>query len=478
MIELTLTQIAAAVDGTLVLAPSDTQDTVVRGASQTDSREVREGEIFFARRGEGTDGHLFASGAVRAGAALIVVERELTREELETDATEREVSQIVVNDATDALGMLARESIHRLRETARLTIVGITGSNGKTTTKNLVAMMASSLGSTVASEKSYNNEVGGPLTMLRADADTDTLVVEMGASAEGEIARLTSMAKPHIGVVLSVGLAHAGEFGGIEATFRTKSEMVQSLDSDGIAVLNRDDPRVFAMTELTEARVRTFGLHREADVRASDVDATASGTSFTLHANGESLPVFFRVLGEHHVTNALAAAAIGLELGYGLEDIVRLLESTTLAAPGRMQVLGGRDGITIINDAYNASPDSMSAALRTLAQVKKPEGRSVAVLGAMSELGEYSIEEHIRIGLQAVRLRISELVVVGKEARHLHISAINEGAWDGESVFFESLDEAYDYLLSTLQNDDTVLVKSSNAAGLQLLGDRLGEAYA
>jgi UDP-N-acetylmuramoyl-tripeptide--D-alanyl-D-alanine ligase len=188
--------------------------------------------------------------------------------------------------------------------------------------------------------------------------------------------------------------------------------------------------------------------------------------------------VRFRVLGEHHVMNALAAAAVGLELGLPLAEVVETLEAATLAAPGRMQVLGGRDGVTIINDAYNASPDSMSAALRTLAQVRRPDGRSVAVLGAMSELGEYSIEEHIRIGLQAVRLRISELVVVGADARHLHISAINEGSWDGESVFFETRDEAYDYLTSTLQPNDTVLVKSSNAAGLQSLGDRLGEAYA
>jgi UDP-N-acetylmuramoyl-tripeptide--D-alanyl-D-alanine ligase len=254
--------------------------------------------------------------------------------------------------------------------------------------------------------------------------------------------------------------------------------MVRDLPPSAVAVLNRDDPRVAQMADLTAARVRWFGLHPEAEVRASDVDSDAEGTSFTLHAGGEAAPVRFRVLGEHHVMNALAAAAVGLELGLPLADVVEVLEAATLAAPGRMQVLGGRDGVTIVNDAYNASPDSMSAALRTLAQIRRPEGRSVAVLGAMSELGEYSIEEHIRVGLQAVRLRISELVVVGKEARHLHISAINEGSWDGESVFFETQDEAYDYLLRTLQPHDTVLVKSSNAAGLQRLGDRLGEAFA
>ncbi|WP_336650791.1 MULTISPECIES: UDP-N-acetylmuramoyl-tripeptide--D-alanyl-D-alanine ligase [unclassified Leucobacter] len=472
MIELTLDEVARATAGRLVANGADPL-TVVTGESQTDSREVRPGQIFFARRGEETDGHLFAGKAVAAGAALLVVERQL----------DEPVPQIVVADATDALGALATEVVRRVRERGDLTIVGITGSNGKTTTKNLVAEMAKRLGPTVASEKSFNNEVGGPLTMLRVDDTTRTLVAEMGASAEGEIARLTAMAPPHIGVVLSVGLAHAGEFGGIETTFRTKSEMVRDLPDTAVAVLNRDDPRVAKMADLTRARVRWFGLHPEADVRASDVDSSAEGTRFTLHAtlpSGESAqsPVHFRVLGEHHVMNALAAAAVGLELGLPLVDIVETLEAATLAAPGRMQVLGGRDGITIVNDAYNASPDSMSAALRTLAQIRKPDGRSVAVLGAMSELGEYSIEEHIRIGLQAVRLRISELVVVGAEARHLHISAINEGSWDGESVFFETQDEAYDYLERTLQPGDTVLVKSSNSAGLQSLGDRLGEAHA
>nr|WP_237466692.1 UDP-N-acetylmuramoyl-tripeptide--D-alanyl-D-alanine ligase [Leucobacter chromiireducens] len=456
-------------DGTFVVGASGaTPEDRIAGESQTDSREVQPGQIFFARRGEETDGHRFVPQAVAAGAALIVGERE----------TDDSVPQILVADTTDALGALATEVVRRVRAAGQLRIVGITGSNGKTTTKNLVAAMADRVGPSVASAKSFNNEVGGPLTMLRVEHDTRTLVAEMGASAEGEIARLTAMAPPHIGVVLTVGLAHAGEFGGIETTFRTKSEMVRDLPADAVAVLNRDDAYVSRMGELTNARVRWFGRHPEADVRASDIDSDASGTRFTLHIDGASLPVTFRVLGEHHVTNALAAAAVGSELGLAPADIVAALEGATRAARWRMEVMGGRDGITIINDAYNASPDSMSAGLRTLAQIGKPEGRTVAVLGAMSELGEYAIEEHLRIGLQAVRLRISELVVVGAEARNLHISAINEGSWDGESVFFAEQDEAFAYLERTLRPNDTVLVKSSNAAGLRFLGDRLGEAFA
>ncbi|MCB1273705.1 MAG: UDP-N-acetylmuramoyl-tripeptide--D-alanyl-D-alanine ligase [Leucobacter sp.] len=474
MIALTLAEIAVAVGGRLLLGSSGAApETIISGESQTDSREVMPGNLFFARRGEETDGHRYAAQAVDAGAVLIVCEREV----------DARVPQIIVSDATEALGALAAEVVRRAGSGGRLRIVGITGSNGKTTTKNLVAAMAERLGPTVASIKSFNNEVGGPLTMLRVTAETKTLVAEMGASAEGEISRLTAMAPPDIGVVLSVGLAHAGEFGGIEATFRTKSEMVRDLDESAVAVLNRDDPRVAMMAELTRARVVTFGLHAEADVRASEVQPSAEGTSFVLHAPGPggetaSRAVRFRVLGEHHVMNALAAATVGLTLGLPLDEVVEVLEAATLAAPGRMQVLGGRDGITIINDAYNASPDSMNAALKTLALVAKLGARTVAVLGAMSELGELSGEAHDRIGLQAVRLRISELVVVGDAARRLHISAINEGSWDGESVFFSDPDAAFAYLLDTLKPGDTVLVKSSNAAGLQALGDRLGEAYA
>lgn len=476
MIALTPTEIAAALGGRLVPAREGAErssfaasvETPLTAPSQTDSREVTEGQIFFARRGEETDGHLYAAQAVDRGAALLVVEHEV----------DDRVPQIVVADATVALGLLAKASVHRALENGRLRVVGITGSNGKTTTKNLVASMAERIGSAVASERSFNNEVGGPLTMLRVTADTDTLVAEMGASAEGEIARLTDMAPPHIGVVLSVGLAHAGEFGGIETTFRTKSEMVRDLPETAVAVLNIDDPWVSKMADITRARVVWFGQHDDAHVRASEVVGSASGTTFTLHLGGESLPVSFRVLGEHHVANAMAAAAVGLELGLSPAAIVESLESATLAAPGRMQVLPGRDGITVINDAYNASPDSMSAALKTLAQIANPGARTVAVLGAMTELGDLSGEAHDRIGLQVVRLGISELVVVGSEARRLHISSINEGSWDGESVFFEQQDEALEYLVRTLRPNDTVLVKSSNAAGLQKLGDKLGEALA
>lgn len=470
MIAMTLAEIASAVDGTLRLDGTDaTADTVVTGSVTTDSREIADGDVFFAKRGEFDDGHRFAPAAADQGAAVLVVEHPV----------DVAAPQVVVADTVDALGALATEVVRRVRSHGRLRIVGVTGSNGKTTTKNLLREILHGQGSTVASRKSFNNEVGGPITALELTDDTEFLVAEMGASAVGEIARLVRMAHPDVGIVLKVGLAHAGEFGGIEQTVRAKSEMVTELTPGEVAVLNVDDPRVMSMAALTAARVVWFGLGEGADVRATDIVVHARGTEFTIAApDGASARVRFGVLGEHHVMNALAATAAALELGVPLPDVVEALESVTLAERWRMQLMGGRDGITVINDAYNASPDSMAAALKTLAQVQAPGTRTIAVLGEMSELGEFSGEEHDRIGLLAVRLGISQLIVVGQGARRLHITAINEGSWDGESAYVETADEAYELVVSSARPGDTVLVKSSNSAGLRHLGDRLGEWFA
>jgi UDP-N-acetylmuramoyl-tripeptide--D-alanyl-D-alanine ligase len=470
MIALTLAEIASAVGGSLRLDAADAvPETVIDGAVTTDSREIGPGDVFFAKRGEFDDGHRFAPAAVEQGAALLVVEHPL----------DLAVPQVVVGDTVDALGALATEVVRRVRALGGLRIVGVTGSNGKTTTKNLLRTVLERVGPTVAARASFNNEVGAPVTMLELSEETRFLVAEMGASAVGEIARLVRMARPDVGIVLKVGLAHAGGFGGIEQTVRAKAEMVTDLLETDVAVLNADDPRVASMADLTAARVVWFGLGPSADVRATELSAHARGTDFTVTVpGGESARVHFGVLGEHHVLNALAAIAASVELGVSLPAVVEALESVTLAERWRMQLMGGRDGITVINDAYNASPDSMAAALKTLAQVQAPGTRTIAVLGEMSELGEFSGEEHDRIGLLAVRLGISQLVVVGQGARRLHISAINEGSWDGESAFVETADEAFDLVVATARPGNTVLVKSSNAAGLRHLGDRLGEWFA
>ena len=466
MIALRVEEIAAAVGG--AVHPVEAGGTVVDGAVETDSRLVEAGGVFVARVGEAMDGHDFAASAVERGAALLLVERPL----------DLPVPQVVVPDATVALAALAKAVVARVRAGGRLRVVGITGSNGKTTTKNLLREILGRVGPTVASHASFNNEVGGPMTMLRIDAGTEFLVAEMGASAVGDIARLVDLAPPDIGVVLKVGLAHAGGFGSIEGTVRAKSEMVTGLGPDAVAVLNRDDPRVAGMAERTAAKVAWFGLSADPSTggtTAHDVEASASGTAFELELpGGERRPVSFRVLGEHHVSNAMAAAAVAAALGVDADTIVAGLEAVVRAERWRMEVLV-TDPLTIVNDAYNASPDSMAAALKALVQIAP--GRSVAVLGAMTELGESAGEEHDRIGLLVVRLNIGQLVVVGPEAKRLHLSASAEGSWDGESLYAETQEEAEALLAEVLRPGDTVLVKSSNSAGLRHLGDRLGARW-
>ncbi|MFJ4158356.1 UDP-N-acetylmuramoyl-tripeptide--D-alanyl-D-alanine ligase [Microbacterium testaceum] len=470
MISLSLSHLADVLGGRLVVRGDDTPDTRVSGLVDTDSRLIEPGGIFVAKPGETTDGHLFVGTAVERGAALAIVERELD------DA----VSQIVVPDAVAALSDLARDVVARVRETGELKIVGITGSNGKTTTKNLLARILEDEGETVAPRASFNNEVGAPLTMLRVTEGTRFLVSEFGASAPGAIAHLAGLVTPDIGVVLMVGMAHAGGFGGIESTFHAKSELVKATREGGLAVLNADDPRVAAMEPIARERgqdVRWFGRGERAEVQAVDVEVSASGTRADLLVDGDPFTLTLRVLGEHHVMNALAALAAATALGVPAADAIARLETVEIAERWRMQPLGS-DRVRIINDAYNASPDSMAAALRTLAQITGPDERTVAVLGAMSELGEYADEEHDRVGLLAVRLRIQRIVVIGPEARRMYLEAIAQGSWDGEAVFFADADAAYDYLSTELRDGDRVLVKSSNSAGLRHLGDRLGDLFA
>ncbi|MCU1581381.1 MAG: UDP-N-acetylmuramoyl-tripeptide--D-alanyl-D-alanine ligase [Microbacteriaceae bacterium] len=464
MISITLAEIAAAVDGALSLPTGIAADTEISGTVQTDSRLVGPGSIFFALPGETTDGHLFAPAAVDAGAALLIVERTL----------ELDVAQVVVPNGVDALGALARTVVSRVRAAGALRVVGITGSNGKTTTKNLLRAILEKHGATVAPHGSFNNQVGAPISMLEVDDETRFLIVEAGAGGPGEVAKIASFAQPDVAVVLKVGLAHAGVFGTLEATRLAKAELVTGLAPSAVAILNADDDRVASMASMTSARIVSFGLDERADFHAEDLRATATGTSFVLVADGQRREVRLRILGEHHVMNAVAAIAAAHELSVPLDDAITAIEAVPRAERWRMESLRAPSGAVVINDAYNASPDSTAAALKTLAQIVTQDQRSIAVLGEMAELGDVSDEEHDRIGRLVVRLNIQKLVVVGHRARHIHNAAGLEGSWDGESVLVSSADEAYDLLRDDLREGDVVLVKSSKSAGLRFLGDRLG----
>ncbi|TQO18745.1 UDP-N-acetylmuramoyl-tripeptide--D-alanyl-D-alanine ligase [Rhodoglobus vestalii] len=462
MIELSIAEIATAVGGTMSDETAG-ERRLPAVAVHTDSRLSTVGSIFFALRGASTDGHLFAESAVNNGAALVIAEHPL----------DLDVAQIIVDDGVHALHALARTVVARVRAHGALKVVAVTGSNGKTTTKNMLRSILEREGKTVAPQGSFNNDVGAPITILGVTDDTRYLVVEMGADGIGDIARLQSIVMPDVGIVLMVGLAHIGKFGDAAATARAKSEMVTALPSDATAVLNYDDGRVKAMGQQTEASVSSFGLDSSAGVWADEIEATVQGTAFILHVGDETIPVQLRILGEHHVTNALAAITAARTLGIDPKRSVAALESIERAERWRMELLRGPGGVTVINDAYNASPDSMAAALKTLVQIVGPENRSVAVLGEIAELGDFANEEHDRIGRLIVRLNVQKLIVVGHAARHIHNAAGLEGSWDGESVLVDNVEEAYAVLREELREGDVVLVKSSNSAGLRHLGDQI-----
>ena len=466
MIRLTLQEVANAIDGRLL--NESFGDVVVTASVETDSRLVTQGSLFFAKPGEVTDGHLFVAGAGKSGAVGAVVEREVTEA--------AEVPQILVADVVLALGKLAKFVLEQLRRETDLQVIGITGSNGKTTTKNMLRAILSTAGSTIAPIESYNNEVGAPISMLQATTETKFLVVELGAGGPGSIAYLTDIAKPNVGVMLKVGLAHVGEFGGIESTAAIKAELATALGANDTFIFNADDGYVREMCALTAATKISFGTAGDADYRATNLQLTIDGTSFELHwPDAQISSVLLQILGEHHVMNALASLAVADHFGLNRDAAIAAIAAMPLAERWRMQVEHRADGVTVINDAYNASPDSMKAALQTLAQLGKTGRRTIAVLGEMAELGQFSRDEHDAMGRFVVRLNIDQLVVVGEGARLIHSGAVLEGSWDGESKFYESIDEAFEAVREMLVPGDIVLVKSSKSANLRHLGDKLME---
>jgi UDP-N-acetylmuramoyl-tripeptide--D-alanyl-D-alanine ligase len=460
MIACTLEEVVSVVGGRL--HGGDPRQRITQVSS--DSRSVAPGTLFAALVGERVDGHDFVAAAMEAGAVAVLGTRP-------TDAP-----TVVVEDVLDALGKLARHTVDRLTDT---TVIGITGSVGKTTAKDLLAAVLSSAGPTIAPAGSFNNELGLPLTVLSADEGTRFLVLEMGARGRGHIAYLCDVAPPSIGVELVVGSAHVGEFGGRAAIADAKAELVRALPADGVAVLNRDDDLVRAMAAETTATVVWFGRTNDADVRADDVTLDdRDRASFTLRTPEESARVSLRLAGEHALPNALAAAAVARAVGM---DVSQVAEALSLAEPRsrwRMEVEERDDGLIVINDAYNASPESMRAALKSLKQIAGGR-RCWAVLGEMRELGEESAAEHDAIGRLAVRLDVQRLVVVGEGARPMHLAAGLEGSWGQESMFVPDVAAALDVLLEQVRPDDVVLVKASRAVGLeQVAAALLGEGDA
>ncbi|MFE0253119.1 UDP-N-acetylmuramoyl-tripeptide--D-alanyl-D-alanine ligase [Streptomyces sp. NPDC059010] len=464
MIALSLAEIAEVVGGQTHDIPDPSVQ--VTGSVVRDSREVEPGSLFVAFVGERVDGHDFAQAVVAAGAVAVLGSRPVG------------VPAIVVPDVQKALGALARHVVQRLGAT----LVALTGSAGKTSTKDLIAQVLQRKAPTVWTPGSLNNEIGLPLTALSATEETRFLVLEMGARGIGHIRYLSDLTPPRIGLVLNVGTAHIGEFGGREQIAQAKGELVEGLPSQaegGTAVLNADDPLVRAMASRTKAKVILFGESGEADVRAENVRLTDSGQpAFTLHTPSGASDVTMRLYGEHHVSNALAAAAVAHELGMSAEEIATALSEAGSLSRWRMEVTERPDGVTIVNDAYNANPESMRAALRALAAMggasRATGGRTWAVLGKMAELGDEALAEHDAVGRLAVRLNVSKLVAVGgREASWLQLGAYNEGSWGEESVHVSDAQAAIDLLRSELRPGDVVLVKASRSVGLESVAEAL-----
>ena len=494
MIPMTLEDIARVTGGTL----SESADPQAKVTSyvEFDSRKITDGGLFVALPGSNVDGHDFAESAIARGAVGALVAREVGVPAVilpPVEAIEGDNSDLAAGDpdgsARAVVAGMAKLAAHvagTLVDKHGLRIAGVTGSAGKTSTKDLIANVLGRGGETVAPPGSFNNEIGLPYTVLRCTENTDFLVAEMSARNIGHIAQLASIAPPHIGVVLNVGSAHLGEFGSRENIARAKGELVEALPANGVAILNADDDLVSGMAPRTKGRVVRFSAEgkgaKNADYYATGIqlDDVARAT-FTMHSPaGAPQRVSLKVFGAHQVSNALAAAAVGIEAGLDAATVADALSNAHSVSVNRMDVNTRADGLTVINDAYNANPDSMRAGIAALGftAAARPGVRSIAVLGEMGELGSDSVEAHRALGDELARYRVTHLVVVGdsEETQVLAERATERGI---ETHSAGGVDEAAGIVSEIVRtappgeenwrsraDRDVVLVKASNAVGL------------
>lgn len=503
MIPLELATIAEVADGRL----SDAADphAVVNGFVEFDSRKITPGGLFVALPGKRVDGHDFARAAVEQGATGVLAARDVdVPAVIVPKAVKRadDNSDLASNDpdgsaagVVQGMSKLARHVATHLVNEHGLSIVGITGSAGKTSTKDLIASVLSTAGETVAPPGSFNNEIGHPYTVLRCTESTDYLVAEMSARGIGHIAHLAQIAPPKFGVVLNIGSAHLGEFGSRANIAVAKGELVEALpqaSEGGVAILNADDALVTAMEPRTVARVVRFsaeGNSAAAEYYATDIELDdLTRASFTLHSPGNApQQVSLNVFGAHQVSNALAAAAVGIESGIDARTVADALSSAHGVSGNRMDVQTRPDGVTVINDAYNANPDSMRAGIAALGftAAGRPGARSIAVLGEMGELGGDSVAAHRDLGSELARYRVTHLVAVGdNEAMDaLKASARQQGVHVDAASDVEEAAATVAAILAVpptgeknwheRRDRDVVLVKASNALGLWAVASHL-----
>lgn len=439
MIAMTLSEVAAATGGKLS-ANANPSDRVTASV-EFDSRKIRPGGLYIAFPGERVNGHSFAAQAVADGAVAVLATEEVT------------TPAIYVQDGLEALARLASEVVRR----SSATIVAVTGSNGKTSTKDIIGQLCSHLGPTVATEANFNNELGHPYTVCRTTEDTSYLVLETAARFTGNITELCEIAPPAIGVVLNVGISHLDGFGSIENTARAKGELPRFLPQTGTAILNADDPYVAAMAEQTRAAVTTFGIDHSADIYPTDMAETGGRYSFQLHTPRGVAHVTLPLHGRHQVANALAGAAVAHTIGASPALIAQALNGIQSRSERRMDVYTRYHGLTVIDDSYNANPASMAAAVRSLAELPAKGGRRIAALGLMADLVDHSQTCHRELGQQAADAGIDLLIAIGEGTEPML-----QGAADRiETLHLPDQDSAIGYLKRHLTSADTVLVKGS-----------------
>jgi len=452
MIPMKASEIAAVVHGTL-----HGEDLLLSEAPVIDSHQAVKGSLFLAIQGERVDGHDFVADAFARGAVLALTSRPVTQ------------THILVEDVVVALGKLAQ---HVRSNLLNLTVIGITGSQGKTTTKELLASILSSAAATVAPHGNFNNEIGAPISLLQCTEETKYCIVEMGARHRGDIAHLCSIAQPNIGVVLKVGSAHVGEFGSIQAIAETKSELIQSLSAEGIAILGTYDDFTPAMAAMHKGKTLTFGESSECDIRAADIEVREGRAHFDLITPEGRSAVALRIIGLHQVANALAVAAVATVLGFSLDQIASGLSTAESQAKWRMEI-SELPSLVLLNDAYNASPEAMAAALQTLVLFAQERGgESWAFVGKMHELGESSSADHGAIGTLASELGIDHLVCVGAPEYAASITASSATTVHQCEDIAAAVEVA-----KNLNKGDVVLVKASRSEKLELLADALSAQW-
>ncbi|AWB81568.1 UDP-N-acetylmuramoyl-tripeptide--D-alanyl-D-alanine ligase [Corynebacterium yudongzhengii] len=490
MIALTLAEIAELTSGELT--PAADPAAQVTGFVEFDSRRITPGGLFVALPGERVDGHSFAAAAIEKGAVAVLAARPLDEPAVIVPAasdSDADVADAVVT----AMSAVAAAVAKRLVAEGELRIVGVTGSAGKTSTKDLMAAVFGTQGPTIAPPGSFNNEIGHPYTVLRCDRHTEYLVAEMSARGIGHIAHLATIAPPQVGVVLNVGSAHIGEFGSRENIARAKGELVEALlaaADGGVAVLNADDPFVAAMAQRTEAKVVTYSTATPptsgASYYASDIelDDVARATFVLHHPHGEPVRVRLQVFGAHQVSNATATAAAAIESGLAPTQVAEALSHHRAASAHRMDVSSRADGTTIINDSYNANPESMRAAVAALAYTAsaKAGARAIAVLGEMNELGDDGIDAHTCLGEELARFNVTHLVTVGGgELNRATVRAAQSGgvktvaAADVDAAVAEVEKVLHTRPEADAHDGDVVLVKASNSAGLWRVAEALAD---